>query len=259
MLWAGDTRRKLLANVTAYGGSVALVAVTAPGVDGVPFWTRSEGSWVDVPGWRAHRIPWGAPGRADPREAARWNRTAPDRWRELHRAAAQAARRRHGRFSLVARTWEFQRRGLLHVHVVLGVATARELAAAHTYVAELEKLRDRYGFGFLDRGRKRHGGRRTLEVVPAERAARYVAKYLSPLTRDGKPSLSETVVRKDVPRSVAYVSTSLTLRTGVTIRWLRFVRYAWVLGISPNTGEVIRPRAQNAGEAHVVTGDSRGP
>jgi hypothetical protein len=180
-----------------------------------------------------------APGRdvlPDETAMRRWNVTAPRRWRALHRAAAQIARRKHGRFSLLTWTWEYQRRGALHKHLVIGTQTARELAAAHTYVAALAQLRTAYGFGFVDRGRK-VGTRRVLEVIPAQRAARYVAKYLSPLDAAGKPTLSETVTRPDVPPLVAYVSRTLTAETGVTMRYLRWRRRAWVLRLDPDTGE----------------------
>lgn len=216
VLWAGDTRRKLLVNVTAYGGDVALVTVTAPG---------------------AKRLP-------DSASMMRWNRHAPRHWRELHRAASQVARRRHGVLTLVAWTWEYQQRGALHKHVVLGVGSARELASAHTYVQTLHELRQAHDFGFVDRGRA-HGGKRSLEMIPPDRASRYVAKYLSPLDSDGKPTLSQTVVRQDVPPMVAYVSRRLTTQTGCTMRWLRFVRLAYVLGIDPTTGEVVRARASS--------------
>lgn len=212
VLWAGDTRRRLLANISAYDGPVALVTVTAPGKARLP---NREAMW-------------------------RWNTTAPARWRELHRAAAQIARRKHGKLTLLAWTWEYQRRGALHKHPVLGVKTARELAAAHTYVQALHDLAGVYGFGFVDRGRA-HGGKRSLEVIPAERAGRYVAKYLSPLDAAGKPTMSETVTRPDVPPLVAYVSRTLTLQTGVTMRYLRWCRLAFVLGIHPDTGELTRP------------------
>lgn len=204
---------------------MALVTVTAPGRD---------------------RLPDGAAMEA-------WNRTAAERWRCLHRAASQRARRKHGRFALVAWTWEYQRRGALHKHVVVGVGSARELAAAHTYVQALHELRGAYDFGFVDRGRK-VGGRRMLEVVPPARAGRYVAKYLSPL-QDGKPTLSETVMRPDVPPLVAYVSRSMTSRTGVTMRFLRWRRFAWAMGLPnfhPLTGELVWSIEQQAarGQEH---------
>jgi hypothetical protein len=103
-------------------------------------------------------------------------------------------------------------------------------------------MRGQHGFGFVDRGRKRRGEGRCLEVIPAQRASRYVAKYLSPLDGDGKPTLSETVTRPDVPPLVAYVSRSLTGETGMTMRYLRWRRMAYVLklpAIVPSTGELV--------------------
>ncbi len=251
VLWAGDTRRRILANVEHYDGDVTLVSITAPGVDGVPFWWRQPDgrSWVEVPCWRAWSIPWADRENrvADPTAAAHWNSTAAARWRRLHRAAASRARRRHGVLSLLGWSWEFQKRGLLHKHVILGVNTPRERAAAQTYAEALNELRHRHGFGFVDRGRKVAGqSARHLEVIPAGRAARYVAKYLSPLDGEGKPTLSETVTRAEVPPLVVYISRTLTGETGVTMRYLRWRRHAWVLGIDPDTGELVSSMAENA-------------
>jgi hypothetical protein len=173
----------------------------------------------------------------------RWNLAAPQRWAQMHRRARESAMRDGFRVNVVSRTWEYQRRGALHVHVVLGVGSARELAGAHAYVAHLTRLRDRHDFGFVDRGR-RTGGRRSLEVVPAQRAARYVAKYLSPLDASGKPTLSATVTRRDVPPHVLYVSRELTRRTGVTMRELRRRRRCHMMGVDPVTGELLRSRSQ---------------
>lgn len=170
--------------------------------------------------------------------AVRWNGSAAARWRRLHRAAAQKARRRNGRLTLVAWSWEYQRRGVLHKHLIVGVETAAELAGAHAYVKALDGLRLEYGFGFVDRGR-RHGGSRSLEVIPAERAARYVAKYLSPLDGEGKPTISDTVRRSDVPPLVVYTARAMTCKTGITMRYLRRVRLSYVLGFDPETGETL--------------------
>lgn len=196
---------------------MVIVTVTAPGADRLP----------------------------DRRAMVDWNLAAPARWRALHRRAREACRRRGSRVTVVSRTWEYQRRGALHVHVVLGVATARELAGAHAYAAELASRRGRHDFGFVDRGR-RTGGRRCLEVIPAQRAARYVAKYLSPLDGDGKPTLSETVTRRDVPPHVLYVSRELTALTGVTMRSLRWRRHARMLRCDPDTGETYQSLMINA-------------
>jgi hypothetical protein len=217
VLWAGDTRVRLLANVEHYGGDVAVVAITAPGRDLLPDQTAI----------------WG------------WNRSAAARWRRLHRAAAQRVRRDRGlQLTLVAWTWEYQRRGALHKHAVVGTQTAAELAGAHAYVAALDDLREAHGFGFVDRGRRKSGSHvRHLEIIPSQRAARYVAKYLSPLDKNTKkPTLSETVTRPDVPPLVAYVSRTMTAQTGMTMRYLRWRRKAYMLKlppIHPVTGELL--------------------
>lgn len=147
--------------------------------------------------------------------------------------------------TVVSRTWEYQRRGAKHVHVVLGVETARELSGAHAYAAELASRRGAHDFGFVDRGRRTRG-RRCLEVIPSARAARYVAKYLSPLGGDGKPTLSETVRHPDMAGHVLYVSRDLTALTGVTMRSLRWRRRAHMLRIDPDTGETYVSAVTNA-------------
>ena len=237
-LWAGDTRRKLLANVTAYDGAVSIITITAPGADVLPW---------DESGRRIRSA-----------ERYRWNRSAPARWRALHRAASQIARRRAGKFSMLARTWEYQARGALHVHVLTGVETAAEMSGANIYAQALTELAPAYGFGYVDRGKSTNGVRH-LEVIPAARAARYVAKYLSPLSAEGKPMLSETVTQPDVPGHVAHVSTKLTLKTGVTMRYLRWCRHAHFLGIDPRTGEVLQPVSVVALVVHVASVPRRGP
>jgi hypothetical protein len=221
LLWAGDQRKKLLVNISAYGGAVGLLTLTAPGSAELP---DQAAMW-------------------------RWNSTAARRWTRMHRLASQTAKRRHGAFTFIGWTWEYQRRGALHKHAILGMESARERAAAHTYALAMEELRQEHGFGFIDGGRRdwRRGG---LEVIAAERAARYVAKYVSPLDRrTGKPTLSETVMRPDVPALVVYVSRELTSATGVTMRFLRRVRLCWVLGIDPVTGELVNAVVMAAPEA----------
>lgn len=223
-------------NLVAYGGDVALVSVTGPSLP----WDRSRCSHPQD--GRACSGKHGC--RALPRYAMTWNRSAPRRWRELHRAAAQIARRRHGRLSVLARCWEYQRRGVLHMHVVLGMGSACEMAAAHTYVQALDELRELHGFGYVDRGRRR-GGSRHLEVIEGVRAGRYLAKYLAPIA-GAKLTLSETVLRRDVPPLVVWISPKLTTRTGCTMRFLRWVRLAHVLGVNPVTGELRESEAVNA-------------
>lgn len=216
MLWAGDTRVRILQNVESYGGAVAMVSITAPGQD---------------------RLPWGDDGRIERRARVRWNSAAPENWRRLHRAASQRARRAGHKLTVLCWVWEYQRRGALHKHVLLGVETAAELAGAIEYVDGLDRLRHAHDFGFVDRGRRRRGEGRRLEVRGAQHAGRYVAKYLAKRV-DGVMVLSETVMAEDVPPLVAYVSRALTGETGVTMRALRWRRHVHVLGFDPHTGEV---------------------
>ena len=220
--WAGDTRKRLLANISAYGGDVALATITAPGKDQL----------------------------ADAQSTTAWNKTAPARWRELHRLASQTAHRETGtRPTMLAWSWEYQRRGALHKHIPLGVDTPGERMAARVYMNELEALGPRHGFGFVSdtrRGRLARAWRSMgPEAIPAARAARYVAKYLSPLDAHGKPSISQTVTHHDVPPLVVYVSRRLTQATGVTMRRLRWERHAWVLKIDPDTAETWESQARN--------------
>jgi len=58
---------------------------------------------------------------------------------------------------------------------------------------------------------------------------------------------------------VAYVSTKLTLQTGVTMRYLRWCRHAHVLGIDPRTGEVLQPANVVALVSDVAAVPPRGP
>lgn len=208
---------RVIQNTESYGGAVALVTITAPGDD---------------------RLPRDEHGQVGDLERREWNQSAPDRWRSLHRAAAMRSRRGGHRLSLLAWSWEYQRRGMLHKHLIVGVETAAELAGAHAYVAALHELRHRHDFGFVDRGRKRSaGGGRALEIVPALRAGRYVAKYLAK-RENGVLTVSETVLAADVPPLVVYVSRALTAKTGITMRELRWRRHVQVVGFDPKTGEV---------------------
>jgi hypothetical protein len=245
-LWAGDTRQKLLVNVEAYGGDVALVTITAPGRDVLPY--GEGGTQVD---------------RA---AARRWNREAREQFRGLHRRASERTKRwARGQgiewAGVVARAWAFQRRGVLHVHLIVPMGTAGERLASHRYVAILDALRDEHGFGFVDRGRrtKSHQWARQLERVPQERAARYLAKYVAghKLGAGGRLELAETVSHPDVPPHVVHVHRHLTARTGCTMRSLRLRRSAWWTALRTCSGDVdaarILSRLQTTGE--VLPGD----
>ena len=128
-LWAGDVRRKVFSALEAYEDAlqsrgvkeprVRLGAVTAPGVDaGLP-WDESV---------CANRGPHQHSGldgcRVLVEAAALFNERASAWWSELHHEASQAVLRKLGRRPvLLARVWELQKRGVLHVHPLLGYST----------------------------------------------------------------------------------------------------------------------------------------
>lgn len=211
-LWLGDWRVVLAAAGTQAGKEVELIVVTAPGADRLP-WDRSKCS-------HGPEVKCTGPAGCVVVDAAAdaWNRAAPANWSRLHRAAAIVTRRRHGSFRVAFRVWEPQKRGALHMNVVVPVGTARERASAATYRAELARLAPMYGFGNVDRKRA---------VREAMHAARYLAKYLS--EESGKSGIGDLVERGDCPVVIARVNPALTRATGVTMRSRRYARGLWLL------------------------------
>lgn len=227
-LWAGDVRVKLFAALRSYGdsfngkGRVRMVTVTAPGVNEGFAWDEDRCRHL---GDHRHSGTLGCRVRAA--VAARFNDSAPSWWRELHRQARQGAARTVGAAPpLLVRVWEEQRRGLLHLHLVLGYSTPADRLAVDAYVQELNSRAPRHGFGFVDR---------KLEVKEPTAAAAYLSSYFVAGKR-GKLSLRESVQSRSMPRSIIYVAAWLSTRSGITMRSLRLKRYlyacagsAWLL------------------------------
>lgn len=208
VLWLTDTRIRVLAAVQAHASAVALVTVTAPGVD---------------------VLPWGPCGTlVDERAAAAWNRDAPTNWSYLHRAAAPDAREVAAGWGmtwrLLVKAWEYQRRGVLHLHLLVPAGSPAMLAASNRYVAALHENAHAHGFGFVDRGKLPSTGprrsARTLQPVDPHRAAAYVSAYVAS-TGAGKGGVAEVAAKQGVPGAVVYVAQALTARSGVTMRSLR--------------------------------------
>lgn len=212
-LWAGDQRRKLFENLGAYEGEFVVLAVTAPGADVLPW----DAQRCRALGEHVHGGPRGC--RVDRLTARLWNETAATRWRDLHRQVYMAVCRHGVRPRLLARVFELQQRGVLHIHPVLGFKTAAERHAAHLYARYLSGLAPRYGFGHTER---------KLQTRSAKRIAAYLSSYFVTGKR-GKLSLQESVMSPEMPHSIIYVSTELTQRTGVTMRELRVRRFVWFL------------------------------
>lgn len=217
-IWAGDQRRKQFVNLGHYGDTqpcdvqakVILGAVTAPGRGALPWDTQHCAPLGEhVSGRLGCRV--------DAVAAKEWNESAPKRWRDLHRQATIRCNRAGLRPWLLARVWEEQRRGVLHVHPVIAFSTPAERTAARTYMRHLKELAPRYGFGFPER---------KLRPTQAKGAAAYLSSYFV-TGKKGKEALQDSVRSRAMPRSIIHVSDRLTRATGCTMRELRFRRFVW--------------------------------
>lgn len=192
---------------------VRLLTVTAPGVEAGITWDEDHCRHL---GPHRHSGPAGCRATAAP--AAAWNRLAPTWWRSLHNEASQATFRITGhRPRLLLRPWELQKRGMLHVHPVVGSSTHAERQAADVYQRELAARAARHGFGFVDR---------KVEVRHPRAAAAYLSSYFVQ-GRKGKMTLREAVTSGQMPRSIVYCASELSQASGITMRSLRLRRYAW--------------------------------
>lgn len=203
-LWLGDVKRLLLTNLLAYGGRCWMVTVTAPGSDVLP-WDHETG-------------------KVESESAELWNRTAQRRWSELHRWAGQATAREFGSsWHSLARVWQLQSRGVLHLHLVLAFETPEEQAASWFYVRKLRQRRAEFGFGYID-ARDRDGKAGKSTVMEPHRAGGYLSRYLGESSQ-----LVEALALRDRPRRLVQVSRRLLAITGCTMRRLRRVRFLWWL------------------------------
>lgn len=218
-IWAGDQRRKQFVNLGHYGDTqpcdvqaqVVLGAVTAPGVEDLPWGTDHCAAIGE------HQCSGLLGCRVSAEAATEWNRSAPKRWRDLHRQATIRCNRAGLRPWLLARVWEEQRRGVLHVHPVFAFSTPAEKTAARTYMRHLAELAPRYGFGNVER---------KLRPMEAKAAAAYLSSYFV-TGRKGKEALQNSVRSRAMPRSIVHLSARLTQATGCTMRELRFRRFVW--------------------------------
>jgi hypothetical protein len=229
-IYLRDQAERLKANLAAWEGKTCLATLTAPGAD-VLAWDKSkcpEGKHV-CSGKLGCRVSWVA--------AAGWNATVTKRLGDLLKVARERTRRKHGkaRVEVLGYVCEAQQRGVFHPHVVLGYRTAADRAALDTFVDTLRRKRGSYEFGTGRRGSFDPG---TPDRFSAGDAARYVSKYLRPdRAKTSFVPLLEAINRitprdPETGRHVhlvrpVYVSTALTRRTGVTMGFLRYKRWAW--------------------------------
>jgi hypothetical protein len=222
-LWAGDWREVVYRNWESYDGQVQLVTVTAPGVNLLP-WDRSSckhGDDVACSGKRGCRVQ---------RDRLRfWNLRARMQWSRMHRRVGQWTRRKWGpHLDLLGYVWQFQERGALHVHVVIGLKTPINRHCAQKYRERLAEVAHEYGFGFVDT---------KWSSARGQRVAAYLTSYLLKGHGD-RAQVQETVVHRDAPDRLVYVARSLTSRTHVTMRAQRVRRQLFVIRRQLDAGEL---------------------
>lgn len=207
--WAWNWERVMRANLEAYGGPVMMVAITPPGTDRLPWACTKE---------HDHAGPKGC--KVDDEAADEWSYTARGNWKHLREAARKATLDAVGlKPTLIERVWEPQKRGIPHLHIVLGMATEPEKIAAHRFVDELDARAAEYDFGFVQQKRK---------VMGAAEASRYLVGYLLGRSKR-KGTIRENIADPRMPRSLIWLTPALTSLkrggTGVTMRTLRYINW----------------------------------
>lgn len=212
--WAQNWGAVTRLNLEEYGGAVAMITITAPGADVLPWDCNRDHKHAGSRGCRV---------KQDAGDV--WSANASENWKKLRDAARRAcARAGLEPPRILERAWEPQKRGVPHVHIVVGMATAEERAAAQRYVDELARLAPDYLFGYVDRGKGQPDGSRRLEQISAQEASQYLTSYL--LGRRGKKaSIRENIADPRMPRSLLWMSPVLTRATKVTMRRLRYARW----------------------------------
>ena len=121
------------------------------------------------------------------------------------------------KLEMLGYVWQLQRRGALHIHVVLGVRTWANKHAARAYQLRLAEIAGHYGFGFVDR---------KWSSARGQRVAAYLSSYL--VTGQGHEAAVQAVVNSEhAPPRPVYVARALTRVTGLTMRQLRRRRHLW--------------------------------
>lgn len=216
--WAQSWSKKIEVDLSAYDGPVCQIAITAPGAADH---RRADGKVI------AGVLPWACERDHDHRKAGckvqdraaeRWCETLPERWPRFRDAARKRVRRAGLVPVLLVRVWEPQKRGVPHLHLVMGAAGVDHVAAGK-FARALHDLAPAYAFGFVDR-----------KVTPVSRrvAARYIAGYLTGRSKK-KSSIRDNISHPRMPTSLLWVSPVLTRQTGCTMRRFRYVRWfvAW--------------------------------
>jgi hypothetical protein len=218
LTWARDWRMVLFVNLREVRVPVMLSAVTPPGQKELPYDERHCAHL----GPHVHGKRFGC--KVDDDALAEWSRDISRRWKRLHNAARNAVKRRHGRcLPLLLRVWEPQARGPAHVHPVVPLMQPSEVVLARAYFDELARLAPKHQFGFVG----------TMEgisaqVMAAERAAAYLSSYFVRGARE-KAQLQENARNPYLPRLLIWLSSTVTRKTGFTMRRRRMCRQLWAI------------------------------
>lgn len=245
--WQKDQRVMAVAAAEHVPDTVALVTVTAPGS---AYFADAAWRWVGGP-WRLKR--W-------------WNEEARSAWRDLHLWASRPlrgwAKKQAPGWRVLFRSWEYQKRGLLHLHLVLPYSTPEEKRVTDLYVWNLWSGARAHEFGYVmagDTGTPPSWAR-PPRVKPANGtdAARYVCKYVAS-TGAGKEGMRDVAQRTAQRGSVLYVAPALTRRSGVTMTGLRnrrriWARYPWARASRDAWEDACLVEAIQRGRPRLTTG-----
>ena len=136
---------------------------------------------------------------------------------------------------LLIQTLEPQRRGLDHVHLVLGHCTKLEKAFARFFVNALARKSAAHGLGFVDGYRHALWKQRQYQgPEQAGRVARYLSKYLN------KEAAGDWL-RAKAGQRVFYVAPWLSRAAGASMRLARLARVVW----AASRGYVPMPRIED--------------
>lgn len=200
---------KVRANLTAYDGKTKILTVTAPGQKWLPY-ELVIGDDGQV----------GLGNLVVSEKADEWNeKTIWKSWKSLRQAAVMHTRRRvkDGRSCVLAVVPEVQKRGVLHLHIVLGCETPRDRRWAESFGRYCVRHAARHGFGSQADLGKQWG-----EPVAVKG---YLTKVAAYVTKGG--SVQHHWERGTMPGRAFYVAPRLSRRTCVTMRTLRRRACIW--------------------------------
>lgn len=230
--WLADREAVIRRALQTHGGPFLVIAITQ----------THEGGWWDCDGSGHPGRPCsGAYGcRVKPEIAKRENDRFPERRRALLNHARTWALRGMKRAGydvepsacILVQTIEPQSRGLDHGHLVLGHANKVEKAFARFFVDGLARFAAEHGLGFVDRYNHALWRQRQYQGPgQAERAARYLSKYVS-------KERAANWLREKVGQRVFYVAPWLSRAAGASMRIARLGRQVW----ASSHGYCDRPR-----------------